>query len=41
MQVGRPSGSMHVEWLLEKDYQNAHAYILGNCDYFKPFERYF
>ena len=41
MHVGRPSGEMHVEWLPEKDYQSAHAYVLRNCDYFKPFERYF
>jgi len=41
MHVGRPSGEMHVEWLTEKDYQSAHAYVLRNCDYFQPLERYF
>jgi len=41
MHVGRPSGEMHVEWLTEKDYQSAHAYVLRNYDYFQPLDRYF
>ncbi|KAG7610615.1 F-box-like domain superfamily [Arabidopsis suecica] len=41
MHVGRPSGEKHVEWLSEKDYQSAHAYVLRNCDYFQPLESMF
>ena len=38
--VGRPSGEMQEIWLSEKDYNCAHSYVLRNCDYFQPFERY-
>ncbi|XP_010451681.1 PREDICTED: uncharacterized protein LOC109125055 [Camelina sativa] len=39
--VGRPSGEMHETWLSSRDYQCAHAYVLRNCDYFKPIESMF
>jgi len=38
--VGRPSGEMHEVWLSEKDLICAHEYVLRNCDYFQPIERY-
>ena len=38
--VGRPSGEMHEVWLSEKDLIYAHEYVLRNCDYFQPIERY-
>ncbi|KAG7528519.1 hypothetical protein ISN44_Un175g000020 [Arabidopsis suecica] len=37
-QVGRPSGKSSEFWLTEQDYTCAHAYVLRNCDYFRPFE---
>jgi len=39
--VGRPSGEMQEIWFSEKDYNCAHSYVLRNCDYFQPFERYY
>ena len=39
--VGCPSGEMQEIWLSEKDYNCAHSYVLRNCDYFQPFERYY
>jgi len=37
-QVGRPSGKRIDFWLNERDYQCAHAYVLRNCEYFRPLE---
>ncbi|KAG7588661.1 hypothetical protein ISN44_As07g009810 [Arabidopsis suecica] len=37
-QVGRPSGKSSEFWLTEIDYKCAHAYVLRNCDYFRPLE---
>ncbi|KAG7572502.1 Integrase catalytic core [Arabidopsis suecica] len=37
-QVGRPSGKSSEFWLTEQDYTCAHAYVLRNCDYFRPLE---
>lgn len=34
--VDRPSGQSSEFWLSEKDYNCAHAYVLRNCDYFRP-----
>ncbi|KAG7536908.1 hypothetical protein ISN44_As13g008310 [Arabidopsis suecica] len=37
-QVGRPSGKSSEFWLTKIDYKCAHAYVLRNCDYFRPLE---
>ncbi|XP_074300289.1 uncharacterized protein LOC141631530 [Silene latifolia] len=36
--MGKPSGKCHLRYLVDKEYQSAHMYILSNCEKMNPYE---